>query len=252
MLNHPTIDKLESLKLEGMAAALREQVRSSPASQLTFEERLGLMIDRELTVREDKRLTGRLKRARLRQIASVEDIDFRAERGVDRQLVLSLTSCDWVRRHHNIVITGPTGVGKSFIGCALAHKACLCGFAIAYHRLPRLMEDLQIARGDGRYLKLLNALSRLDVLVLDDWGLAALTAAQQRDLLELLDDRHQRRSTIVTSQLPPAHWHQAMADPTLADAILDRLIHNAHHIALKGESMRKRLSKLDDADQSLA
>lgn len=251
MLNHPTLDKLQALRLDGMAAALREQLASSAAAGLSFEERLGLLIDREQTVRDDKRLTARLKRARLRQTAAMEDIDFRSGRGLDRQLMLSLASCDWVRRHRNIVITGPTGAGKSFIGCALAHKACLSGFTIAYHRLPRLMEDLQLARGDGRYLKLLTSLSRLDVLVLDDWGLAALTPAQQRDLLELLDDRHQRRSTIVTSQLPPAHWHEAMADPTLADAILDRLVHNAHHITLMGESMRKRLANMTEADHSL-
>jgi DNA replication protein DnaC len=251
MLNHPTLSKLEALRLDGMAAALREQLASTAATGLSFEERLGLLIDREQTVRDDKRLSARLKRARLRQTAAMEDIDFRSGRGLDRQLMLSLAACEWVRQHHNIVITGPTGAGKSFIGCALAHKACLCGFTIAYHRLPRLMEDLQLARGDGRYLKLLTSLSRLDVLVLDDWGLAALTPAQQRDLLELLDDRHQRRSTIVTSQLPPAHWHEAMADPTLADAILDRLVHNAHHITLKGESMRKRLATMTEADHSL-
>jgi DNA replication protein DnaC len=251
MLNHPTIDKLATLRLEGMAASLREQLESAAASGLTFEERLGLMIDRELTVRETKRLGTRLKRARLRQSAAVEDIDFRSGRGLDRQMILGLASCDWVRRYQNVIITGPTGAGKGFVGCALAHKACHNGFTVGYHRLPRLVEDLQLARGDGRFLKLITSISRQDVLVLDDWGLAALTAAQQRDLLEILDDRHQRRSTIVTSQLPPPHWHESMADPTIADAILDRLVHNAHHITLKGESMRKRLAKLTDADHSL-
>jgi DNA replication protein DnaC len=161
--------------------------------------------------------------------------------------MLHLASCDWVKRHHNVVITGPTGAGKSFIACALAHKACLEGFSALYQRLPRLAEDIKIARGDGRYLKLLTALSKTDVLVLDDWGLCQLQAQNQRDLLELLDDRHMRKSTIITSQLPIEHWHEAMADPTLADAMIDRIVHNAHHLKMTGESMRKKLSDLDES-----
>jgi DNA replication protein DnaC len=248
MLAHPTLTKLASLRLDGMAAGLREQLAApEKASDLSFEERLGLLVDREVTARENARLAARLKRARLRQLASIEDIDLRKGRGLDRSLILSLASCDWIRRHHNVIVTGPTGVGKSFIACALGHRACLDGFRVAYHRLGRLLEDLQLARGDGRYLKLLRSLQRTDVLILDDWGLAAVNATQQRDLLELLDDRHQQRSTVVTSQLPPAHWHEAMADPTLADAILDRLIHNAHNIQLTGDSMRKQLSTLQSA-----
>jgi DNA replication protein DnaC len=251
MLDHPTLHKLEDLRLSGMARALREQMDTPDVDTLSFEERLGLLVDREATDREDRRLKTRLRKATLRQTASLEDLDYRTGRGLDKRLMLHLAACDWVRRHQNIVVTGPTGVGKSFVACALAHKACLEGYGVLYHRLPRIVEDLQLSRGDGRYIKLLKTLSRIDVLVLDDWGLARLTAAQQRDLLELLDDRHERRSTIVTSQLPVDHWHEAMADPTLADAILDRLVHNAHHITLQGESMRKQLAETNEVGQSV-
>ncbi len=232
-----------------MAKALRQQMEDPGAEKMQFLQRLGLLIDREMTEREDRQLKSRLRRAKLRQNACIEDIDYRMGRGLDRMFIQHLGSCDWVRRHHNVVITGATGVGKSFIACALAHRACLEGFGATYHRLPRLLEDLEIARGDGRYLKLLRQLSKVDVLLLDDWGLTRLTAHQQRDLLELLDDRHQARSTIATSQLPLEHWHEAMADPTLADAILDRLIHNAHKINLNGESMRKTLSDLNQTTE---
>lgn len=239
--------KLETLRLTGMAKAFREQLDRPETSGFTFEERLGLLVDRELTERESRRLQTRLKKARLRQTAAFEDIDYRKGRGLDKQLLLHLASCEWVQKRQNVIITGPTGVGKSYVACALAHKACLTGFGSAYHRLPRLIEDIQLSRGDGRYIKLLKSLSKIDLLVLDDWGLARLAADHQRDLLEILDDRHMTRSTIVTSQLPIEHWHEAMADPTLADAILDRLVHNAHHIQLKGESMRKQLSDLNQS-----
>lgn len=244
MLTHPTLEKLEQLRFHGMAGALREQLQTPDMTGLSFDERLGLLVDREMTDREDRRLKSRLRRAKLRQQASMEDLDYSARRGLDKQLLLHLASCDWVRRHHNVIVTGATGVGKSYVACALAHKACLLGFGALYHRLPRLLEDLELARGDGRYLKLLRQLSKVDVLVLDDWGLIRLTGAQQRDLLELLDDRHGVHSTIATSQLPLGNWHETMANPTLADAILDRLIHNAHRIALTGESMRKQRSDL--------
>jgi DNA replication protein DnaC len=247
MLKHPTIDRLKELSLTGMAKALEEQHRITDIEHLSFEERLGLLVDREITDRENRRLSRRLKVAQLRQSASMADIDYRRTRGLDRKVVLDLARCDWVRRHHNIIISGATGVGKSFIACALAHTACLQGYAAEYHRLPRLIETLQISRGDGRYLKLLKQLGRIDVLLLDDWGLAQLSAAQQRDMLELLDDRHMRGSTIVTSQVPTEKWHEVMADPTLADAILDRLVHNAHHIKLKGESMRKLTADLQQS-----
>ena len=244
MLTHPTLAKLEGLRLSGMAKALREQHQTPEIDRLSFEERLGLLVDREATEREDQRLRVRLKQARLRQSASMEDVLYEAGRGLDRSQMLQLATCEYVRRHHNVVVTGPTGAGKSFIACALAHKACLEGYTAAYHRLPRLLEDLEVARGDGRYLKLLKALAKVDVLVLDDWGLVRLPATQQRDLLEILDDRHRMRSTIATSQLPLEHWHEAMVDPTLADAILDRLVHTAYTIRLQGASMRKQLSDL--------
>lgn len=244
MLTHPTLEKLEQLRFTGMAQALRDQIQTPDLGEMSFLERLGLLVDREMTVREDKRLQRRLKRAKLRQQASMEDLDYRAARGLDKRLMLKLAACDWVRAHHNIVITGATGVGKSFVACALAHKACLEGFSVLYGRLSRLLEDIELSRGDGRYLKLLKKLSRIEVLVLDDWGLARLTALQQRDLLELLDDRHHTRSTIATSQLPVSSWHETMADPTLADALLDRLVHNAYRIELRGDSMRKQLSNL--------
>jgi DNA replication protein DnaC len=248
MLTHPTLDKLEQLRFTGMAKALRDQLQTPDVEALGFIERLGLLVDREMTEREDRRLKSRLRRAGLRQEASMEDLDYRVGRGLEKALLLKLASCDWVRAHHNVVITGATGVGKSYVACALAHKACLEGYGALYFRLSRLLEDLELSRGDGRYLKLLKKLARIDVLVLDDWGLTRLSGTQQRDLLELLDDRHQARSTIATSQLPLASWHETMANPTLADAILDRLVHNAYRIELRGDSMRKQLSNLHQAD----
>lgn len=242
MLTHPTLEKLDQLRFKGMASALREQLERSDSDRLDFMERLGLLVDREAAFRYNERLKSRLRRAHLRQQACIEDLDYRSGRGLDKRLVLHLAGCDWIRKHQNVVITGATGVGKSFLGCALAHKACLEGFTVRYFRLPRLLEDLAISRGDGRYLKLLKQMSRFEVLVLDDWGLMPLTTPQQQDLLELLDDRHQVRSTIATSQLPVKNWHEAMDNATLADAILDRLVHNAHRIALAGGSMRKHLS----------
>jgi len=244
MLKHPTLDGLQTLKLSGMVAALADQMATPDIDELAFEERLGLLVDREITERENRRLTSRLRRARLRHIAALEDIDYRNPRGLDKGLIQSLATCQWAKEHLNILITGPTGVGKTWLACALAHKACREGYTVQYVRLTRLLRDLMIAKGDGRYPKLLSNLAKVDVLLLDDWGLIKMNAENRRDLLEVLEDRHGRRSTIATSQLPIEEWHAVIGDPTLADAILDRLVHNAYKINLRGESMRKRQAKL--------
>lgn len=239
MLTHPTLDKIERLRLAGMAKALSEQMQNNEIGSLSFEERLGLLIDRELTERENRRLTTRLRIARLRHQASIEDLDFRGTRGMDKSLVMSLSKNQWISDHQNLLITGPTGVGKSYLACALGHKACRDGHMVLYQRLPRILHELTIARHDGRYKKLMTALLRTDLLVLDDFGIVPVTQEGLRDMLEILEDRYDRRSTLVTSQVPVKRWHEALADPTMADAILDRLVHNAHKIELKGESMRK-------------
>ena len=228
MLTHPTVDKLHQLRCAGMAKALAEQLRSPEIEALAFEERLGLIVDRELTERASRQLTNRLRRARLRHAACIEDIDFRQPRGLDRDLVLSLADGRWIRDHLNCLITGPAGVGKSWISCALAHSACRNGYSAAYRRLPRLLTELAIARADGRYAKLLASIAKTNVLVIDDWGVSKLSAENRRDLLEIIEDRHGLSSTIVTSQLPVENWHAVIGDPTLADAILDRLVHNAY------------------------
>jgi DNA replication protein DnaC len=249
MLNHPTLDKLKTLKFYGMIQGLHDQAQHPAIDQLSFEERLGLLVDRELTDRLDRRLKNRLLQARLKQQACLEDIDYQSNRGLDKALVHSLHDCQWVKKHLNILITGPTGVGKSWIACALAQKACREGYTALYQRIPRLFQELPLAKGDGSYSKLLTRLGKTDVLLLDDWGLAKLTAEQRRDLLEILEDRHGARSTIVTSQLPLDQWHASIGDATLADAIMDRLVHNAYKINLKGESLRKKQAKLTTTNE---
>ena len=240
MLHQPTLDKLQELKLTGMLRAYQEQEALSESQALSFEERLGLLVDRELTERANRRLSTRLRFARLRQEACLEDIDFRAPRGLDKALLLSLADGRWIAHHDNCLLVGPTGAGKTYVACALAQQACREGYSVRYLRLPRLLSELALARGDGRYPRVLASLVRMDLIVLDDWGAAALAPEQCRELLEILEDRYQRRSTLVASQLPIANWHEYLGDPTLADAILDRLVHNAHTITLKGDSMRKR------------
>jgi DNA replication protein DnaC len=244
MLIHPTLETLQSLRLRGMFKALQEQLQLPETDALSFEERLGLLLEREVTERETRRLRTRLKQARLRENAAIEDIDYRANRGLDKGLMTRLASCQWIGEHLNVLITGPTGVGKTWIACALANKACREGLSVRYLRLPRLLQELGIARADGRYPKLLAELAKTDLLVLDDWGLTPLNDEQRRDLLEILDDRFNARSTLVTCQLPIAHWHEYLADPTLADAILDRLVHCAYKLNLSGESLRKRAANL--------
>lgn len=244
MLLHPTLATLQTLRLSGMYHALEEQLRVPEFQTLSFEERLGLLLDREVMERANRRLHTRLKNARLRQAACLEDIDYRPARGLDKVLLAQLSTCQWVRDHLNVFITGPCGVGKTYLACALAQQACRQGYTARYLRLPRLLQELTCAKGDGRYGKLLLDLAKTDLLVLDDWGLAPLTADQRRDLLELIEDRHNTRSTLVTSQLPVAHWHDYLGDPTLADAILDRLVHNAYKLALTGDSRRKITTQL--------
>ena len=245
MLLHPTLEKLNTLRFTGMAAALDEQMQMNSLADMSFEERLGLLLDREITARETRRLQTRLRAAKLRQDGCIEDIDFRHPRGLDKSLALRLASCDWIRERNNLIITGPTGVGKTYLACAFAQKACREGLNTLYLRTTKLFEDLALAKGDGRYLKLLKAFAKADLLVLDDYGLVQLGREQRHDLLEILEDRHGLKSTLVTSQLPVDHWHKQIGDPTVADAILDRLVHTAHKIQLKGESMRKKKAKLD-------
>ena len=244
MLTHPTLEKLENLRLTGMLTALQEQMGMDDINDLSFEERLGLLVDREAVCRESRRLKTRLRKAKLRHDAAVEDIDFRHPRGLDKSLVMRLADCNWLKNHENLIITGPTGVGKSYLACAFAQKACRTGYSAVYLRTSRLFENLGLAKGDGRYIKLLTGFAKTDLLVLDDFGLAKLNREHQHDLLEILEDRHGLKSTLVTSQLPVEHWHEQIGDPTMADAILDRLVHSAHKIQLKGGSMRKKKANL--------
>jgi DNA replication protein DnaC len=244
MLTNPTVDKLNAMRFLGMAKAYQEQNLQTDIDDLDFNARFALLVDREMLDRENRRLKTRLRKAKLRQTAAMEDIDYKQPRGLDKSLLLKLADCSWVKEHHNILIVGPTGTGKTYLACALAHKTCLQGFSSHYVRVPRLLPELNIARGDGSFSKRINEFAKIDVLVLDDWGLITLAAEHRRDLLEILDDRHGRKSTIVTSQLPVKLWHEIINDSTLADAILDRLIHNAYRLELKGESMRKIKSNL--------
>lgn len=246
MMVEITLGKLNQLKLHGMAEALNEQMQATMYSTLSFEERLGLLVDREVTVRDNRRLTNLLRGARLRYSnACPEEIDFRAPRGLSKEAILSLAQNSWVKGKQNIIITGPTGSGKTFIACALANSACRNGHSAYYIRLPRLLQELHIARADGSYGKLLIRLAKYTILVIDDWGLAKLADKERRDILEVLEDRHGITSTIVASQIPTEKWHDTIGDPTIADAVLDRLVHNAHMItmSLKAESMRKLMSK---------
>lgn len=238
-----TLDQLQALGLHGMAKAFTEIAAGGEADGLGHHEWLGLLLDRETSWRQDKRLTARLRVAKLRQQACVEDVDYRNPRGLDRALFQKLAEGEWINAHDNLALIGPTGVGKSWLASALGHKACRDNRSVLYQRVPRLFEALALARGDGRHPRLLRNLGRADLLILDDWGLEPLDAAARHDLLEILEERYGRRSTMITSQLPVDRWHEIIGDPTYADAILDRLVHNAHRIELVGESMRRTRGK---------
>lgn len=246
MIVEQTLDKLRAMKMFGMADALQQQNLQPQTASLSFEDRLGLLVDQEWTYRENRKLQYRLGRAKLRiRQACVESIDYHLPRGLNKSVVLRLTSSDWVGKHQNVIITGPTGCGKSFLACALAHKACRDGHSALYFRMSRLLEEMALCRADGSYGKRLQQLARAQLLVLDDWGLNRLKSGERRDLLEILEDRHDLSSTIIASQKPISNWHEMIGEPTIADAILDRVVHNAHKIEMKGDSVRKMKSNLD-------
>jgi DNA replication protein DnaC len=240
MLNQPTIEKLQIMKLHGMAEAFRAQLATSDTSQLSFEERFAMVVDQQWLWKENRALARRLRSAKLKERGVIEDIDYQHPRGLDRKLMRTLSSSEWVRQKQNLVLVGPTGIGKSWLGSALAQKACRDGFSVLHKRTTELFRELAVAHVDGRIGQLLLNLSRVDVLLLDDFAMAPLKDSERRDFLEVCDDRYQRRSMILTSQMPIAHWHEQIGDPSIADSILDRVVHNAYRIELRGESMRKK------------
>jgi DNA replication protein DnaC len=240
LLTHPILDQLHQLGLAGMARAFAELQANPQSTELSHAEWLSLLLDREATERHDRRLRARLRYARLRQNAVIEDVDYRAPRGLDRALFQKLAGGGWIDAHDNLILCGPTGVGKSWLACALGHKACRDNRSVLYQRVPKLFAGLALARGDGGYARILRNLAGVQLLILDDWGLEPLDAGARHDLYEILEERYGRRSTILTSQIPVDKWHAVIGDPTYADAILDRLVHNAHRIDLSGDSLRRR------------
>jgi DNA replication protein DnaC len=242
MLTHPTLDTLRDLGLHGCAKGFKDLEADPASAALSHAEWLALVLDHEVTLRRQKRFEARSSRAKLRHEACVEDVDYRAARGLDRSLFLKLAGCQWIRDHRHLIITGATGLGKSWLACALGQKACREDLSVFYQRVPRLFSALDLARGDGRYAKLLAKIARIDLLILDDWGLQAMTAHHRRDLMEIVEDRYGRGSLLITSQVPVNRWHEVIGDPTIADAILDRIVHAAYRIELDGESMRKPIT----------
>jgi DNA replication protein DnaC len=248
MLNQPTLEKLQTMKLHGMANAFRAQLETTDTSQLSFEERFAMLVDQQWLWKENRALARRLRVAKLKERGVIEDIDYQHPRGLDRKLIRTLASSEWVRQHQNLLLIGPTGIGKTWLGCALAQKACRDGFTILHKRSSELFRELAVAHVDGSFGRQLTKLSRIDILVLDDFAMAPLKDSERRDFLELCDDRYQRRSMILTSQLPLAHWHEQIGDSTLADSILDRLVHNAYRIELNGESIRKKRGRKSEEE----
>ena len=244
MLTQPLLDKLTRLRLGALRVALEEQLQSTQYAELPFEDRLGLLIDRECTQRDNNRLKRRLNTAKLPMPATIEDLNISASRGLDRRVILHLAQGEWIRQHLNILVLGPTGVGKTYLSCALAHAACRYNLTVRYHRTSRLVHQLALAHADGSYPSLLDTFARTQLLVFDDWLRDPLTRSQSQDLLEIVDDRYGRSSTLVATQVPVTDWHARFPDPTIGDAILDRLVHNAYRLELTGESRRKLNSPL--------